>query len=152
MKTNYLIQSLLTIDKRISDFMDKWGVKSLCLSLGLIFIWFGMHKPMGISPAETLVLSTVSWMPFFNPRTWLNIIGYWEVLIGLTFLYKPTIRIAIALLFMQMFGTFLPLIILPELTFQQGLFPYGLTMEGQYIVKNLLIISSALVIGGSVRK
>ncbi|MDH3785993.1 MAG: hypothetical protein OEV00_11790, partial [Acidobacteriota bacterium] len=56
------------------------------------------------------------------------------------------------LLFLQMFGTFMPLVVLPEITFQSGKVPYGLTMEGQYIVKNLLIISAALVIGGTARK
>ncbi len=51
---------------------------------------------------------------------------------------------------MQMVGTFMPLVLLPAITFQEGRIPYGLTMEGQYIIKNLLIISSALVIGGTV--
>ena len=63
-----------------------------------------------------------------------------------------TIRIAIVLLALQMVGTFMPLIVLPEVTFQAGLLPYAPTMEGQYIIKNLLIISGALVIGGTVHK
>ena len=63
---------------------------------------------------------------------------------------RPLIRISIFLLFLQMPGTFLPLVLLPEVCFTD--FPYGLTLEGQYIVKNLIIISSALVIGGTVRK
>lgn len=45
----------------------------------------------------------------------------------------------------------MPLVMLPDVTFQDGRVPYGLTMEGQYIVKNLLIISAAMVIGGTVR-
>ena len=69
--------------------------------------------------------------------------------IGLTFLSRRTLRIAIALLAGQMVGTFLPLIILPEVTFQSA--PFVPTMEGQYILKNLLIISAALVVGGTVR-
>jgi uncharacterized membrane protein YkgB len=47
-------------------------------------------------------------------------------------------------------GTFLPLILLPEVCFTS--FPFGLTLEGQYIVKNLIIISAALVVGSTVRK
>jgi len=82
---------------------------------------------------------------------WVNIIGWWEVTIGVCFLFKKTIRIAIALLAMQMAGTFMPLILLPEVTFQTGKIPYAPTIEGQYIIKNLLIISAALVIGGTVR-
>ena len=61
--------------------------------------------------------------------------------------YKPLIRVSIFLLFIQMPGTFLPLVLLPELFFTK--FPFGLTLEVQYIVKNLIIISSALVIGGT---
>ena len=44
----------------------------------------------------------------------------------------------------------MPLVILPDITFQPGRVPYGLTLEGQYIIKNMLIISAAMVIGGTV--
>jgi uncharacterized membrane protein YkgB len=81
----------------------------------------------------------------------LSIIGWWEVLIGLTFLFRNTTRIAIGLLFLQMLGTFMPLLFLPEITFQNGnyLLP---TLEGQYIIKNVMIISAALVVGGKFYK
>jgi uncharacterized membrane protein YkgB len=69
------------------------------------------------------------------------------VAIGITMYYKPLIRVSIFLLFIQMPGTFLPLVLLPEVCFTK--FPFGLTLEGQYIIKNLIIISSALVIGGT---
>ena len=72
-------------------------------------------------------------------------------MIGVAFLFQKTIRVAIGLLFLQMAGTFMPLFILPEVTFQAGLIPYGPSMEGQYIIKNLMIISAALVVGGTVR-
>lgn len=140
------------LDRRIAEFMGRWGVPALRLSLGVIFIWFGILKPLGISPAESLVLATVRWMPIFEPETWLSIIGWWEVLIGITFLFRVTNRVAIALLFLQMVGTFLPLAILPEVTFQEGAIPFGLTVEGQYIIKNLVIIAAALVLGGTVRR
>ncbi|HSL90044.1 MAG TPA: hypothetical protein VK870_12140 [Ignavibacteriaceae bacterium] len=140
------------IDNEIASFMQKWGVIALRISLGIIFIWFGVLKTAGISPAEPLVKSTVGWMPFFSTDGWVVIIGWWEVIIGVSFLFQKTIRIAIALLAMQMAGTFMPLIILTEVTFQSGGFPYAPTLEGQYIIKNLLIISAALVIGGTVRK
>jgi hypothetical protein len=69
-----------------------------------------------------------------------------------TFLFRRTLRIAIALLFLQMVGAFMPLVILSDVTFQPGGFPYAPTMEGQYIVKNLVIIAAALVLGGTVRR
>lgn len=132
--------------------MRRWGVAALRLSLGVIFIWFGVLKPLGLSPAAPLVRATVGWMPLLSPDAWVAIIGWWEVLIGVTFLFHRTTRIAIALLALQMAGTFLPLIMLPHVTFQAGHVPYVPTMEGQYIIKNLIIIAAALVIGGTVRE
>jgi uncharacterized membrane protein YkgB len=140
------------LDRRIAAFMNRWGTAALRVSLALIFIWFGILKPLGLSPAEPLVRASVEWMPHFSPATWLAIIGWWEVAIGVTFLFRSTIRIAIALLAIQMFGTFMPLVMLPQVTFQPGGMPYAPTMEGQYIIKNLLIISAALVVGGTVHR
>jgi len=139
------------LDTRISTTMARMGEPALRVSLAIIFIWFGILKPMGLSPAAGLVEATVGWMPFFTPSQWVSVIGWWEVLIGVTFLFRSTLRLAIALMFLQMGGTFLPLVLLPEVTFQAGNYPFVPTMEGQYIIKNLLIISAALVVGGTVR-
>lgn len=134
-------------DRFVSEKMKKIGIPALRISFAVIFIWFGMLKPLGLSPAEGLLKQTVSWLPFGSPGNWLHVIGYWEVAIGIFFLFRKTSRIAIALLFLQMAGTFMPLIFLPSVTFQDGN-PLMLTLEGQYIIKNLLIISGALIIGG----
>ena len=139
------------IDRGISTFMARWGTLALRLSFGVIFIWFGILKPFGLSSAEPLILATVPWMPLFDGETWVSIIGWWEVVIGVAFLFRKTIRVAIFLLALQMVGTFMPLVTLPDVTFQAGLIPYGPTMEGQYIIKNLAIIGSALVLGATVR-
>tara|TARA_Y100000994_G_scaffold242101_1_gene238655 strand:+ start:84 stop:506 length:423 start_codon:yes stop_codon:yes gene_type:complete len=128
--------------------MNNYGILLLRYSLAMIFIWFGLLKPFGISPAQELVENTVYW--FDDKATFVKFLGWWEVAIGVTICFRPLIRISIFLLFLQMPGTFLPLVLLPEVCFTD--FPYGLTLEGQYIVKNLIIISSALVIGGTVRK
>lgn len=140
------------MDRRIAGFMRRWGTPALRGSLAVIFIWFGILKPLGMSPAADLVIATVGWLPFFGAGEWLDIIGWWEVAIGVTFLFRRTLRIAIALLLLQMIGTFLPLILLSHVTFQTGQIPYAPTLEGQYIIKNLLIISAALVVGGTVRE
>ena len=136
------------IDQKISLFMKNWGTVALRISFAIIFVWFGILKPFGLSPAEPLLKATVAWLPFWKPDFWLVLIGWWEVVIGITFLFKQTTRIAIPLLLLQMLGTFMPLVFLPETTFQNGnlLLP---TMEGQYIMKNLMIISAALVVGGT---
>ncbi len=140
------------LDRRIADTMARIGVPALRVSLAIIFIWFGLLKPLGLSPAQALVETTVGWMPLFTPTQWVGVIGWWEVAIGVTFLFRATLRIAIGLLFLQMAGTFLPLVMLPEVTFQMGRYPWAPTIEGQYIIKNLLILSAALVVGGTVRR
>lgn len=115
------------------------------ISLFIIFFWFGLLKPLGLSAAEQLVLDTVYWMPLFSANTWLSIIGWWEVIIGLCFLFEKTTKIALLLLMLQMTGTFMPLVVLPDITFQNSNF-FTPTLEGQYILKNILIIAAALII------
>lgn len=139
------------LDRRISSFMRRNGVRTLRVALATVFVWFGILKPLGLSPAQPLVEDTVWWMPFLTPAQWVSLIGWWEVAIGVAFLFRRTTRLAIALLALQMAGTFMPLVLLPDVTFQAGRAPYTPTMEGQYIVKNLLIIAAALVVGGTVR-
>ena len=112
----------------------------------IIFFWFGFLKIIDLSPAQELVQDTVYWMPFLSAEIWTHIIGFWEVLIGVFFLFKKTTLIAMILLLIQMCGTFLPLVILPEITFQDSN-PFLPTLEGQYIIKNIIIITAALIIG-----
>ncbi len=100
---------------------------------------------LGLSPANELIANTVFWFPadWFIP-----ILGWWEVSISLLLLYRPTVKYALMLLFLQIPGTFLPLVLLPEVTFTE--FPYGLTLEGQYIIKNLTLIAAAIAVGGTI--
>jgi uncharacterized membrane protein YkgB len=140
------------LDRRIAGWMRHLGTPALRLSLALVFVWFGILKPLGLSPAEPMVKATVSWLPLFDADDWVAIIGWWEVAIGVTFLGRRTARVAIALLALQMVGTFMPLVMLPSVTFQAGHVPYAPTLEGQYIIKNLVLIASALVLGGRVRR
>ena len=135
------------IDQAIAGWMDRYGKRFLRLSLAVIFIWFGALKPFGLSPAQELIEHTVYWLP---PEIVVPILGWWEVAIGVCLLFRPLIRVGILLLVLQMPGTMLPLILLPEVCFTS--FPFGLTLEGQYIIKNLILISAALVVGGTVRQ
>lgn len=135
------------IDREIARRMDRLGIPTLRVALGVVFIWFGGLKVIGGSPAAELVSATVYVVP---PDLFVPILGVWEVLIGLCLLYRPLIRVGILLLFLQMPGTFLPIVLLPEVVFVT--FPHELTVEGQYIIKNLVIIGAALVVGGTVRR
>ena len=138
-------------DIRITNWMAEYSLPVLRFGLGLIFVWFGALKFFpGLSPAEDLVRNTIY---FFDPDIFMPVLALWEVVIGLGFwlgfLTKKFERVTILLLFLQMPGTALPLLILPEVCWTS--FPFGLTLEGQYIIKNLAIISSALVLGATVR-
>ena len=118
------------------------------IPLFIIFFWFGFLKIINLSPAQELVMDTVYWIPFLDAAAWTIIIGIWEVFIASFFLFKRTTLIAMVLLLIQMTGTFLPLVILPEVTFQNSN-PFLPTLEGQYIIKNIIIITAALIIGGT---
>jgi len=122
-------------------------MRLLRYSLGIVFIWFGLLKPLGVSPAAELVERTVYWFP---PDVFVPILGWWEVAIGACMLWRPLIRVSIFLLLLQMPGTMLPLFLLPDVCFTHV--PWALTLEGQYIVKNLTLVSAALVVGGTVRR
>ncbi len=138
---------LAAYDSIVIRFMDRVGLTFLRFAIGVVFIWFGALKTIGeLSPAYDLVAATVYWL---TPEIIVPLLGLWEVAIGLAFLFTPLTRIAILLLALQMPGTFLPLVLLPEVCFT--IFPFGLTIEGQYIVKNLVIIGAALVIGSRVQ-
>lgn len=134
------------VDPIIAGWMARHGTELLRWSVGIVFVWFGALKTVGMSPAQELVARTVYWFP---PELFIPVLGWWEVLIGAGLLIRPLNRVAIALLFLQMPGTFLPLVLLPELCFTT--IPFGLTIEGQYIIKNLVLISAAIVVGGTVR-
>ena len=127
--------------------MANYGLLILRISLGIVFLWFGLLKFFkGLSPAEDLVRNTVY---FIDPDVFIPILAAWESLIGIGLITGKFLRVTILLLFLQMPGTALPLLLLPEKVWT--IFPYGLTLEGQYIVKNLVLIGAGLVIGATVR-
>ena len=134
------------IDLQITSWMDKYCQFLMRISLALIFIWFGALKPLGLSPEEELIKRTVYWLP---PEAFLPVLGCWEFAIGVCLLYRPWLRIALLLLLIELPGTFLPLLLLPDICFTR--FPFGLSIEGQYIIKNLFLVSAAFVIGSKVR-
>jgi len=74
-------------------------------------------------------------------------LGWWEVSIGVFFLFKRTTKIAIILVLIQVMGTFMPLVFLPEVAFQSYNFLVP-TLEGQYIIKNVMIVAGAFVLAG----
>lgn len=135
------------IDRLITAWMARYGLVILRIGLGVVFFWFGALKLVpGLSPAEELVRNTTY---FVDPNIFLPVLAVWEMLIGLGLIFGKFMRITLLLLFLQMPGTALPLVLLPEVCWT--VFPYGLTLEGQYIIKNLVLIGAGLVLGGTVR-
>jgi uncharacterized membrane protein YphA (DoxX/SURF4 family) len=133
------------LDRIISDTLWRIGVPLLRVALGIVFVWFGTLKLTGASPALEVVTRTVYW---FDPSVFVPVLGWWEVAIGVCLAIPSLTRIGIFLLAAQFPGTFLPLVLLPEVCFQDHW--WNLTLEGQYIVKNLIILGSAFVLGGLV--
>ena len=137
----------LYIDEILTRMMATYGIKVLRIGMGIVFFWFGALKLQpGLSPADELVRNTVY---FVNPDYFIPVLAVWEMLIGLGLLFGVCMRLTLLLLFLQMPGTALPLVLMPEAVWTH--FPYGLTMEGQYIVKNMALIGGAMVLGGTVR-
>lgn len=135
------------IDQAITRWMARSGVTLLRISMGIVFFWFGALKLVpSLSPADDLIRQTLTFLPM---GLFMPFLALWEMLIGLGFISGKFMRITILLLFLQMPGTVSPIFLRPDLVFTA--FPYGLTLEGQYIVKNLVLISAALVIGATVR-
>lgn len=135
------------LDRLITGWMADHGLTVLRIGLGVVFLWFGALKFFpGLSPAEDLVRSTIY---FVDPDLFLPVLAAWESLIGIGLIAGKFMRTTLALLFLQMPGTALPLLILPDVVWTS--FPFGLTLEGQYIVKNLVLIGAGLVLGATVR-
>ncbi|HEY7635984.1 MAG TPA: hypothetical protein VH763_10590 [Gemmatimonadales bacterium] len=140
------------IDIRLTSWMARHGVTLTRLALGVVFFWFGVIKFVpGWSPAADLATRTIGRLSLgvVSPGIGLPLLAVWESLIGLGLLSGRFLRATLLLLFVQMPGTMMPLILFPAETFR--VFPYAPTLEGQYIIKNLVLVSAAIVIGATVR-
>ena len=140
------------IDIRITTWMARHGVTLTRIALGIVFFWFGIIKFVpGWSPAAELATRTIDVLTqgLLPPKLSLPLLAAWEVAIGLGLLTCRFLRATLLLLFLQMPGTMLPLVFFPQETFT--IFPYAPTLEGQYIIKNLVLVSAALVVGATVR-
>ncbi len=129
-------------DSNIILFFRKIRIPLARLALFIVFFWFGILKLFYVSPANPLVEHLLAQtLPFITFNHFIIFLGVWEMVIGLLFLVPGLERVAIFLLIPHMITTIMPLILLPEITWQSFLTP---TLEGQYIIKNLVIIALAL--------
>jgi uncharacterized membrane protein YphA (DoxX/SURF4 family) len=132
--------------------MADHGLTLLRIALAVVFFWFGVLKFFpNASPAEALAGRTIETLTFgaIPEDVALPILAVWEVLIGIGLFLGRWMRAVLLLLFVQMLGTITPLFLFPTETFT--IFPVAPTLEGQYIIKNVVIVSAAIVLGATVR-
>lgn len=138
---------------RIREF-DKWLISLFLryahwlhrVSLGGLFIWFGLLKPLGHKTTTSILAHSVYWG---DPESIVLILGWWEVAIGLCLIIRPLVRVAILLLVIRLPGIILAFVLKSEVCFYS--FPFAPTPEGQYLIKDLVIFIATLAIAGSLR-
>jgi uncharacterized membrane protein YphA (DoxX/SURF4 family) len=140
------------VDIRITSWMARYSLIVLRISLGIVFFWFGVLKFFpGLSPAQDLASRTISVLTFglVPASVSVPVLAAWECVIGLGLIFGIFMRVTLLLLFLQMLGTITPVFLFPHEVFTR--IPYAPTLEGQYIIKNLVLISAGLVLGATVR-
>ena len=140
------------VDFRITAWMARNGVTLTRIALGIVFVWFGAIKFVpGWSPAADLAARTIERLTLgvVEPSLALPLLAVWETLIGIGLITGHFLRLTLLLLFIQMPGTMLPLLLFPSETF--AAFQHSPTLEGQYIIKNLVLVGAAIVVGSTVR-
>lgn len=137
------------IDYLIVNFLRQISLPLGRFSIFLVFFWFGYLKLIDVSPANPLVASLLErTLPFMTFDQFIVIFGIYEMIIGLLFLMPSLIRVAIFLLIPHLIMTVLPLIFLPQITWQALAVP---TLEGQYIIKNIVIIALAFSLAAHIQ-
>ena len=119
----------------------------LRVSIGIIYFWFGVLKFFfGFSPAEQIAGQTIHQLTFglMPDRLAVLILAVWECALGLLLIGKLYMKPVLVMLFVHMACTFTPFLFFPQQTFMR--MPYDFTLLGQYIMKNIIIISGAMVL------
>ena len=137
------------LDAGIISFLKRIGFPIARLAIFIVFFWFGFLKVLGLSPANPLVSNLLEkTLSFISFDTFIILFGIYEMLIALSFLISGWERIAVFFLVPHMLATFLPLLLLPSMVWSGFLVP---TLEGQYIIKNLLIIALAIGLAANLK-
>jgi len=119
----------------------------ISIAIGLVYLWFGTLKFFpGVSPAEGLAVDTIHALTFdvFSDPLALLLLAFWEVSVGLFLMVNVFRKVTLYVALLHILLTFTPFIFFPELVFTQA--PFGLTLVGQYIMKNLIILGILVVL------
>lgn len=137
--------------RRVEDFVagvaQRYGAAALRVTLAMTFVWFGALKVTGDTPVGDFVARTVDWIPGVSASWFVPVLGVVEVLLGIALLFGRGSRVVLPVLFAHLAGTFLALVTQPAVTFQDGN-PLMLTTEGEFVIKNLVLLSAVLVLYG----
>jgi uncharacterized membrane protein YkgB len=136
------------VEQRAVAVLRRVAPTLLRISLGVVFVWFGALKVANLTPVGDLVAGT---LPFVDPVWFVPVLGGVEVALGLGLLLGRAITVVSAVLVAHLCGTFLVLVMQPELAFQNGN-PLLLTTIGEFVVKNVVLISAALVLAARLRE
>lgn len=140
-------RSLKETDAALTAWMARNGLKLLRISIGIVFFWFGILKfYTDLSPATDLATRTIEVLTFgiISGRLALALLATLEVLIGAALISGIFLKATLLLLLFQMIGTITPVFLFPSEAFTR--IPYAPTLEGQYIIKNIIIISAGIVL------
>ena len=132
------------LDELLLRMLRRWSITALRLALGSIFLWFGALKVFGSSPVAALIQETYHFMPL---SIFVLFLGVWEVAIGIGIIMKRALRCVLILLGVHLIGTFTAIWFNPAIFFVRGV-PFCLTVDGEFVIKNLVLITAALVIAG----
>ena len=139
---------LSDLERRAVALLRRVAIPMLRVSLGLVFVWFGALKVFNVTPVGELVAGT---LPFVDPAWFVPMLGAVEVALGIGLLLGRMITVVCAVLVAHLCGTFLVLVMQPNLAFQDGN-PLLLTTIGEFVIKNVVLISAALVLAARMRE
>lgn len=138
------MKKIYLLDQKLISFFNKISIPLSRFALFVVYFWFGLLKVIGLSPASQMVYDlhhkTISFIPF---DIFFILFALFECLIGVMFIVKGFERVVLPLLLIHIFTTALPLLFLGPQVWQSFLVP---TLEGQYIIKNILLIAAAIAV------
>jgi uncharacterized membrane protein YphA (DoxX/SURF4 family) len=114
------------------------------MALGTVFVWFGALKIANVTPVAKLVADTLAWVPV-NPDVLLPALGAFEIVLGVMVVVGWQLRLVLTVLVAHLCGTFLVLVVLPQVAFERGN-PLLLTTIGEFVVKNVVFIAAAVLL------
>lgn len=142
-----LAPTLNAVELQAARWLARHSVDLLRISLGLVFFGFGVLKFFpGVSPAENLASETFAILTFglVPQAVAMILIAALETTIGLLLISGRGLRLAIALLAVQMVGILSPLVLLPGEMFRTD--PLAPTLAGQYVIKDIILGAAVLVV------